>query len=104
FTAIVANTLLVFHNLLTVFAILQILTGIEVNLNAYVGLAGAWAIGLVNYFVLARGKRTKAIYALFRAESESQKKKRTMWCWIYVAATFLMFFGTAWIRNFTAEL
>jgi protein-S-isoprenylcysteine O-methyltransferase Ste14 len=93
FAGILANSMCVFFNLFTLLVAFQTITGWKMHVgNAYALLAGI-IILVLNYFLLIHNGRFLRIVEKFNAESETDRNRRTVWCWIYFLATHVIFFG-----------
>lgn len=91
FTALLGNSICVAFNLLALHIIFQFVMGYDYRIEKIYGVIGTLLIIFINYFLLLYGNKSRAIIAKFSAESEIQRKRRTIYCWGYVLATFLLF-------------
>lgn len=94
YTAILANSLCVYFNLLTLTVFFQIVTAIKMRLENIYAVIGIFILILVNYFIFLYNNKSEAIIAEFSSESEIQQKRWTIWCWVYVILTYVSFFGS----------
>lgn len=91
FTALVANSLVVFLNLATLTVGFQFFTGIRLELNKVHSIIAILVLFTINFFVLIFKGKTKQILKEFSPETKGQRKVRTYLCWIYVLLSYLFF-------------
>lgn len=93
--AIFTNSLFVFFNILTILMIFQIANGHLIRLEKEYWIATGFLIVAVNYFTFFQGGRFDRIISEFADETEEERKRGTIWCWTYIVATHVVFFGIA---------
>lgn len=99
FVGILANTMCIGFNALTLLVWFQILTGYLIKVeNVYV-IAGCLTLLLLNCLIFFYNNKADAIIAEFASESRIERKRRTIWCWIYVIATFAFFLGSVLVLS-----
>lgn len=99
FVGIFANTMCVFFNLMTLLVWFQILTGYKLRVESVHAVMGGVIFLSINSFIFLYNNKSDTIIAEFASESEIQRKRRTIWCWIYVFATYASFFGSVLILS-----
>lgn len=94
FNAMLGVTVLVYFNVLSLFFASEAFTefGLLNGIGNIHALTGGAIIGIINYFIFLYQGRYKQIAKLLETESELDKKKRLIWCWLYVIFTFVGFF------------
>ncbi len=93
FVAICANSMMIGFHILSILLLFQIVTGVELHIGKVFAAIGALLLLLINYFILLYSKRSDPIIAEFSSESSEDQKRRSIWCWVYVISTFVVFFG-----------
>ena len=98
FNALLGITFLVYCNIFSLLYGLEALTGFNILNQLGVGkvhaVAGAAVIGVINYFIFLHNGKYKQIAKQFKKESETKKKRRFVWCMVYVITTFACLFGS----------
>lgn len=92
FVATLGNSIFIFINLMTLVVCFQIVTGYKIRVEKIHAVIGSIILFAINYFILLHNNKSQAIIAEFTSENEVQRKKRVMWCWVYVIVTHLSFF------------
>jgi Ca2+/Na+ antiporter len=103
FTAILANSICVFINLITLTVFFQIATGYKIYIENIYAVVATLALILFNYFVFLHKNKANAIINEFASETENQRKSRTKWCLVYAIATYLIFFVSVLILSPTPK-
>lgn len=91
FTAILANSLCLFLNITTLFVALELITGYQLRLEKIHSIIGILALLTLNYFLLLHNGRVKEIINEFSSETKKQRTSRTIWCWVYIFSSYLVF-------------
>ncbi len=99
FVALLGNSIFIFINLMTLIVCFQIITDYKIRIESTTAVIGILAIFAVNYFALLHNQKSKAIIAEFSSETTVQRKKRTLWCWVYIILTHISFFGSVLILS-----
>jgi len=93
--ALLSNSLFVYFNLLTVVVCFQLATGYRLKIEKTFAIVGLLLITSINYFILSYDNKLSTIISKFADEDEIQKRRGTIWCWVYVIGTHVLFFGAA---------
>ena len=93
------STLLLFFNLLTLLAWFQIISGYKFRIELPYAIVGSLGLLLLNYFFLIYSNKSDVIIDEFESETEIQRKKRAVWCWIYELGSFAAFFSSIFILS-----
>ena len=99
FVAILGNSIFMFINLMTLVVCFQIVTGYEIRIEKIHAVIGSITLFAINYFILLHNNKSQAIIAEFASENKAQRKRRTLWCWVYVIVTHIAFFGSVLILS-----
>lgn len=99
FVGMICNSMFLGVNLLTLVVIFKIITSYKFRIEEGYAVIGMLLLYIINYFLLLYDNKSKAIIAKFSKESEIQRKRRTIWCWVYVIATHLLFFVSVMILS-----
>ncbi|NOT49249.1 MAG: hypothetical protein HOP17_16080 [Acidobacteria bacterium] len=91
FLGILANSLCVFFNLLTLLAGFQIITGHTFRTEKLFAIVGMLLLLGFNYIFFLHNGKMRLILAEFAGETENQKKRGGILCWAYVIGTYLAF-------------
>ena len=99
FVAMLGSSMFVFINLMTLIVCFQIVTGYKIRVEKTHAVIGMLSLFAINYFIFLHNNKSQAIIAEFASESEIQRQRRTIWCWVYVIATHIAFFGSVLILS-----
>lgn len=91
FTAMLANSLVLFLNLAILVVSFKLLTGFQMRLEKSYAVVGMVFLLAVNYFILVHNGKARRIISEFAAETEAQRRFRTLVCWAYVTISYLVF-------------
>lgn len=99
FVAMLGNSIFVFINLMTLVVCFQIIMDYEIRVEKIHAIFGMLILFAINYFVFLYNNKSQAIIAEFTSENEVQRKRRTMWCWVYLIVTHISFLGSLLILS-----
>jgi len=100
FNALFGVSVLVYLNILTVLAAIDVLAGRHVvALSRTVAVGMGVTLMVIGYFLLVHKDKYRRIAKELNGETSTQRKKRLIACLLYVALTFVSFFWLASLRN-----
>ena len=104
FTALIGNSIFIGINLITLAVLFQIITRYTFRIESVYVIIGMLMIYSINYFLLLYRNKSRALIEKFSAESEIQRKRRTIYCWIYVLSTHIFFLASVVILDPRSKL
>jgi len=96
FNALLGVTFLICSNIVTLLIGIEATTGFNIlnQISKIHVVIGAIIIGIINYFIFLQNAKYKQIAKQFSKEIETEKKRKFIWCIVYVIFTFGCFFGS----------
>lgn len=101
YTAYLSLTLLIFVNMLTFFHLLMIMFNFSIEsnpFNKFEIVVFAYLFALPHYFLLIYRNKYFNIISEFENENKKDNRRGTIYIWIYIIATFALFFGLVFIQ------
>ncbi len=97
FKAVLGNSLFVTFNLITLFFCFEIIAGYRMEIGKIYVIVGMIILILINIYIFLYRYNVNSLIAEFSSETEVERKKSLIWCWIYIIGTFVSFFGSVYI-------
>lgn len=95
FTAVLSTAVVVYFNALIMFLVVEALVGKRIHIGSQWAVVGFALIAIANYFLFVYGGALERIVENFSTETADQRKRRGVWCWIYVIVTYVVFLASA---------
>ena len=95
YTAFFSISFLLYLNLFTILILVELATGFAIHkqINVIPLVLTLLGIAALNYFIFLQKGKYKKMVKQFGKENLTEKKRRFIWCLVYVIFSFAGFFG-----------
>ena len=99
FVAIACCSLFLFVNIQTIRTLFEIFSGYRIQTQNIHAVIGIIFLTLLNSYIFLYRNDFEELVKEFSKETESQRKKNTIWCLAYVVFSHIIFFLSVYILN-----